>query len=342
MKASIIIPTFNRERYICQAVESALAQTATDMEIIVVDDGSTDSTAERIRPYLDRIRYIKTENAGPAHARNAGMRMSQGEYISFLDSDDLYYPYKTELQARFLDENPEVTLVYTEFSAFDDSGYWDEFHLKKYHKSCYIAAGVDYPDIFPSKIPVTQDGKNNFAYVGRIFEKYFEHILLFTNSMMFRRKVLEDVGFQNEKYWLFEELDFALRICKHYEVGFIDLPTYKLRYHRDQISSTSKEDGLDIVIRKQSNLLEIMENVGKEDEEFYARRKELVNRRLAVLHKSLAIPLMCKASGAKDARKHLQECVSYGYPLSPLWGVTFFPHLPRKIAIKLLSLLNCV
>ena len=151
MKLSIIIPTYNREQYISQAIESALSQTLADIEVIVVDDGSTDNTEKVITPYRNKINYIKTENGGVAHARNVGMKMAKGEYISWLDSDDIYYPYKSELQTDFLDKFSEIGMVYTEFSGFDDNGFFDEYHLKNYHSSAYQSGGVTYNDIFSEK-----------------------------------------------------------------------------------------------------------------------------------------------------------------------------------------------
>ena len=122
MKVSVLIPTYNRRRFVVDAVQSVLAQEYDDLEIVVVDDGSTDGTDSALAPYRSSIRYIRTANQGPAMARNVGMRAARGEYIAWLDSDDLYYPFKIRLQAQLLDELPTVGMVYSDFSAFDDKG----------------------------------------------------------------------------------------------------------------------------------------------------------------------------------------------------------------------------
>ncbi len=85
------------------------------MEIIVVDDGSTDDTESALAPYRSTIRFFRTANQGPAMARNVGMRAARGEYVAWLDSDDLYYPFKVKLQAQLLDELPDIGMVYSEF-----------------------------------------------------------------------------------------------------------------------------------------------------------------------------------------------------------------------------------
>ncbi len=98
MLVSAVIPTFNHARYVCEAVESALAQRDVAMEVIVVDDGSTDDTALRLSAYQNRIQSIRQENQGLSAARNAGIQASRGDWIAFLDADDLWHPLKTFVQ----------------------------------------------------------------------------------------------------------------------------------------------------------------------------------------------------------------------------------------------------
>jgi glycosyltransferase involved in cell wall biosynthesis len=110
---SVIIPTFQSARYIVEAVESVLGQTYAPIEIIVVDDGSTDDTRERLRPYFDRLRYVYLENSGPSKARNHGVRLARGELIAFLDADDRWLSNKLETQIRCLMNEPTAALVHS-------------------------------------------------------------------------------------------------------------------------------------------------------------------------------------------------------------------------------------
>ncbi len=112
-QVSVIIPTYNRARYIARAVESVLSQTYRDFEIIVVDDGSSDNTPQVLERYADRIRYVFQENAGPGAARNLGIRVSTGEYLAFLDSDDMWMPSFLAKTAGALVAHPEVDLATT-------------------------------------------------------------------------------------------------------------------------------------------------------------------------------------------------------------------------------------
>jgi glycosyltransferase involved in cell wall biosynthesis len=122
---SVVIPTYNYGRYVTEAVDSVLAQTRPAGEVIVVDDGSTDDTRERLRPYLNRIRYVYQENRGLPVARNTGIRAARGDLIALLDSDDLWHPRKLELQVPFLIRSPEVGLVAVE-AARDLTAGWPE------------------------------------------------------------------------------------------------------------------------------------------------------------------------------------------------------------------------
>lgn len=356
MKVSVLIPTFNRRDYVVAALDSVLAQDFTDFEIIVVDDGSTDDTADVMRPYADRIRYVRTANQGPALARNVGMQVARGEYLAYLDSDDLYYPYKLRLQATLLDENPDVGMVYTEFSGFSDDGFWEPFHLRRYHASAY-ERGLEYEQLFTERRSLAEafPGEDLAAleawwergvYFGDLYERYLFDTVVFTNSMMFRRSLLEQVGLQQKRFGMFHDLEFALRLCRAAPAAFIDVPTYKLRYHGDQISTTRKPQGGRVAIRIQRDLLRVARHHLRRDPEFHARNRQRAERQLARLCRAAAVPLMTYDGGSAHedrwyparARRYLTQSRRYGRPEPLLMALTYMPHLPRRIAFRLLSL----
>ena len=121
-RVSVIIPAYNGDRYIVQAVESVRHQTYRDFEILVIDDGSTDKTRQVLEPYFDRLRYIPQANQGVAAARNRGLQESRGEFVVFLDQDDICYPEKLALQVACFDENPEVDIVHSGWQRVDAEG----------------------------------------------------------------------------------------------------------------------------------------------------------------------------------------------------------------------------
>lgn len=122
-KVSVIIPTYNRPHYLRQAIESVLAQTYANFELIVIDDGSTDDTRLAVKQFDDpRIKYLYQNNAGRSTARNHGLEVSTGDYVSFLDDDDLYLPHKLTSQTAFLKNNGWIDLVASGTNAIDHQG----------------------------------------------------------------------------------------------------------------------------------------------------------------------------------------------------------------------------
>ncbi|MFH2069020.1 MAG: glycosyltransferase [Candidatus Omnitrophota bacterium] len=119
---SVIIPTLNREKYIRQCIESVLSQDYLNLEVIVVDNGSTDNTEEILKSFGGRIKFLKEEKRGISAARNKGLRESQGEFIGLLDSDDFYLPGKISLSIKKLLENPYISLIYTDYIVVDSEG----------------------------------------------------------------------------------------------------------------------------------------------------------------------------------------------------------------------------
>ena len=203
---SIVIPSYNTEKYIKEAVDSALAQTYTPIEIIVVDDGSTDNTKNVLGPYLERnaITYIYQANRGLAGARNTGIKASRGEYIAFLDADDIFLPEKVARQAAHLDANPKCDISYCDLYHF-----WDEEADKLFKLQYQYYSGAD---VLP-----------------HLLEKSFIAPL----STVFRRSTFETYGMFDENFRRSEDLEFWLRLS-YSGANFCFLPEIlgKLRMRR--------------------------------------------------------------------------------------------------------------
>ncbi|MHC5141971.1 MAG: glycosyltransferase family 2 protein, partial [Planctomycetota bacterium] len=108
MKISVVIPAYNAEKHIARAIESVLAQTRPADEVIVIDDGSSDATAEVVRSFGDKVIFIQQENAGASVARNAGIEAATSDWIAFLDADDEWLPNKLQLQVEHFKRNPDL------------------------------------------------------------------------------------------------------------------------------------------------------------------------------------------------------------------------------------------
>ncbi len=220
-KVSVIIPTFNRAKLLIEAIESVLAQKYRNYEIIVVDDGSTDETREVLIPYLaeQRIRYIFQKNKKQASARNTGIRNSKGEYIAFLDSDDLWLSDKLELQVHALEENPEAGMVYC-------NQYLIELEADKEERIKYQKGML----------------KSGWIFKDLLLRKFY----CSTPTLLIRRAVLDKVGLFDESLEdALEDWEFTLRISRDYQVIAIDEPLIKRRiqppsaevYHEKRITN---------------------------------------------------------------------------------------------------------
>jgi glycosyltransferase involved in cell wall biosynthesis len=200
---SVIIPTFNREKFVGKAIQSVLVQSFPDFEIIIVDDGSTDGTTEVVKSFsADRLQYIYQPNHGRSNARNHALRLARGRYIAFLDSDDLYLPGKLELQVNYLDCHPDVGMVYTSAYCIDESGNQLEYQYEA------KTSGRIYRDI-----------------------AFFVPVTITLPTVMVRREVFDKVGNFDESMERFEDTDMWRRIAKTYLVGAIPTPTCYLRTH---------------------------------------------------------------------------------------------------------------
>lgn len=341
---SVVIPTYNRGSLITEAVESALGQSVPRVEVIVVDDGSNDDTLERLAPYHGRITIVQTNHRGAPHARNAGIKVARGRYVAFLDSDDRYLPHKLALQVAILDRFPGVGLVYTEFSAIGEAPS-EEFHLKTYHAPAF-RNGETHRHYFNEAMSLREAGidcppwSHRTIYFGEIFDQYLRVLFVFVNSLMVRRAVFDLVGLHDETLSLFDGYDLVLRIAKRNRIAFVDVPTYQLRYHAEQISTTKRTDGPLVFIAKQRQLLQIVERHGVQDRAYYESHKSAVDATMGRLHRALGLALMCHPGNEVEARRCFAECRRYGLAIQGLWLLTFLPSTFRRIAMKLREMVS--
>ncbi len=213
----MIIPTHNRAALVTEAINSVLAQTFQDFELIVVDDGSTDNTRDVLKRYTDnRIHYIYQENQRRSEAQNTGIKAASGEYIAFLDDDDLWLPHKLEKQVTFLDANPDKGLVHTFIDAIDTQGRIiakeREGLLKRYKDSMKL---------------------------GYVYEGMSRLSALFMSSVMLRSRCLEKVGLFDPATETHEDWDFTLRFALEYRIGII--PELLVRYRKHKAQTTTAE-----------------------------------------------------------------------------------------------------
>jgi len=206
-RVSVVIASYNMAKYLSLALRSVLDQTRMPDEIHVVDDGSTDDTAGVMASFAghDRVVYHRQENGGQARAKNRGIRASSGDYVAFLDADDLWMPRKLELQLPAFDGHPEVGVVYTNFARIDAEG----------------------------SMLGSPEGR---FYSGRISGRLLIENFVTGMASIVRRECFERVGLFDETLAMGIDYDLWLRISPHYDFKFLDEVTYSYRQWPGQMS----------------------------------------------------------------------------------------------------------
>jgi len=200
---SVIIPTYNYARYLRQAIDSALAQTYAPLEVIVIDDGSTDETPQVLAEYGERIRTIRQINAGVGAARNSGVAAARGEYIALLDSDDLWLPRKLELQIARFEVDPSLGLVHCGSESFDNTG---------------------------RTLSTSLDGME-----GRVAEEMLrfdrEVITAPGSRIVVPTRIAEEVGGFDAHLPPSDDWDFCYRVAVRYPIGYVREVLVRYRQH---------------------------------------------------------------------------------------------------------------
>jgi glycosyltransferase involved in cell wall biosynthesis len=312
-KVSVVIPTYNRTHFIIEAIQSVLDQTFQDFEIVVVDDGSTDNTKDVVDSFQDpRIKYIYQENRGVAAARNTGISASIGEYIAFLDSDDVLLKNALEKKVQVLDRYPEVAFSYGKANVMDENG-----HLLRLSKK-----------------------KQEYFCVRKGSEQIRKFLIIYGNCIggsgaMVRRRCLYEVGlFDSTFRHGSEDFDLWVRLAKRYAVAYIEQPVGVIvRRHPNRMSNARD---LGEIEKSNSRILEGVFNDTKLGTVFSSQRPKAYFH----LHLRLASDAY-EGRDLKTARKYLFKALKIhpkGF-FKGLWlpwmfrfGKTLMPYPVLRIA----------
>jgi glycosyltransferase involved in cell wall biosynthesis len=265
-KISVLLPCYNGTRWISRAVESILAQTYEDFELVIIDDGSTDNSKEMVALFLSdkRVRYIYQENRGFSAAVNKGIKESKGDLIGFIGQDDLWLPNKLESQVEYLSNHKDVDLVHSNYFSIDPRG---------------------------RIIGKRNVEMQNVSSKRKLIEELFLGNFIGFETVLVKRKCFERVGFFDEHMVGFSDYDMWLRIAGSFNIeGYVDLPLVKKREHRLQLSIIRLDDVL------RDELLIVKKAI-----ERYPFLKKLERKKLGPLYYALGIVLLQK--GNKDEAK---------------------------------------
>ncbi len=279
----VIIPAFNAARTLAIALESVSSQTFDDWQILLVDDGSTDDTAQVVAPFLERfgqkIKYIHQENRGLPAARNAAIRASSTEFLALLDADDVWLPCRLAESVKILRERPQAGLSYGGITSIDQEG---------------TPTG-------------TFDGNKKYAE-GRIAPQiYMRRVSLPCPTLTFRRSCIEEVGLFDETMRATEDRDLCLRIALHYEVAFVPRV---IAYYRISPSSMTTDPQRMFLAQMQF----IQKNYGAPGCGWGARRVAL-----SQCYKQRADALSVRRKPWSALASSLRALVLYPFDLGTVW-----------------------
>lgn len=271
-KVSVIIPAYNCAKFVDGTIISVLKQDFSDYEMVIIDDGSTDNTYEAISRFSDRrIKYIHQINQGVGAARNTGIQKSNGEYLCFLDCDDIFLANSISKRVAFLDKYKEVMLVFSDHSREYDKGYPISNYLRKY----------DFVNF--CKDEIVKSDANEIIFNPVFYRKFltFPIWAIHTSTMMLRRSVFSEIGLVSGGIQECQELEMCLRVMKKYNIGFINEQLSKYVKYRSTLTRNFENcytEGIkfrsyllqaylkeETLIDKNSNLINILRNKLRKD-----------------------------------------------------------------------------
>jgi glycosyltransferase involved in cell wall biosynthesis len=327
---SVVIPSHNAARYVAETLESVLSQTWPRLEVIVVDDGSTDGTEEVLRPFRDRIVYVRQENQGLAGARNAGMARATGELVAWLDADDLWTPEKVALQIDVLRRHPECVLVASDFSAFGEDGLFERSHAGDYFGAIRRTPG-GLAGLFTHREELDTRGGAHLGtglpervvvYWGDMRRKLLWGNVLLPSTVLFRRDAATKAGALDPVFRRDTDSEYLLRVSAHGSVAFVDHPLIRYRYSPGQMSSDAHL--ADVALSR----LVFLESAVARDPALLS--DAAFRRRLGYSHLAAANALadVRRVEGAR----HLLRSVAYGWADAVTVRTAAKLLLPRRIA----------
>ena len=300
MLVSVIIPAYNVERYISETIDSILSQTYPHVELIIVNDGSTDGTRDRILSYGSRVRYVCQPNSGGCGSpRNHGMAVAKGELFVFIDGDDIMAPERIADQVRFLTAHPDVALVFSNFQAFDHRGVESGNHFA----TCPLLG---------ARVRAMAAGDTGLVLAPAESTELLLTENFGSSSPMVRRSAVQVIGDVDESLRACEDYDFQYRVAARYPIGVIPKIGWYKRLHRASMSSNDA-NMLHHKILTRSRLLA---------REPIARRRRKLKRTLAACHHDMAY-----FQTGRDNRLALQHA---------LQSVALRPRLPVRLFARLL------
>lgn len=307
---SVIIPTYNREKYVVKAIDSVLSQAFKDYEIIVVNDGSTDGTKDNLKSYGDKIKYIYQDNSGVSAARNEGIRRAKGEWVAFLDSDDEWLPdYLLQHMERLM----LLPHVYTSMM-----------------NSIEVSIDGKKVNIFEQKKLLNKFKENDYLTISKPLRFVIKHHLTTLPTIVMKREILLKAGLFDTRLTIAEDLDLIARMAIQGSLGICKQPMYII-YRRDESTDSLAKQLFDKGILSRKSFDIVYEKLIN-DENLTRLEKLTVNRVRSSNKRSIA-NLLLRSGEKYKARAYFKEAARI-YPSIASLLKYLLSFLPTNIALS--------
>ncbi|MCA9043801.1 MAG: glycosyltransferase family 2 protein [Planctomycetaceae bacterium] len=275
---SVVLAVHNGEADLQQAIESVLAQSYAPIELIAVDDGSTDGTLEVLQSFGERIQIVHQSNKGLPGARNTGLKHASGEFIVLMDHDDIWMPERIAVQIQMLRQFPEVGLCSSDFRAFNSAGFVSESYINTYYPLCKSSAdGVTglYLDSDVLEASSLESHNQIRIWKGKVYDVIAQANFVHPPTVMFRASLLSQCGGFNPAARNTCDWEWLARMARVTEFGYVDSPLIDYRLSETQMTAQR---------HRLSNALEFLmvkRMIWQRDSELVERMGEILRRQYA-------------------------------------------------------------
>lgn len=255
---SVIIPAYNAEKFVLEAIQSVIDQHYEPIEILLIDDGSKDCTVDLVRREIPQVKILQQPNSGAAAARNTGLRNATGEFLCFLDADDGWYPGKLKAQVNYLLLHPEVGVVY-----------------HKWHVSNQGADGIYSHS---PNMEIEFPGNTDSSCSGWIYSRLLLDCIVHTSTVMMRRTIASDIGYFETTLATGEDYDYWLRVSRRCEIHKLNATYSFYRISEGSLTSSPRS-----VNNEYNVLIRAIERWGISCQDGIDVSRDVVEKRLAKL-----------------------------------------------------------
>lgn len=323
---SVVIPAYNAARTLEESIDSMLRQTAAPAEIVVVDDGSIDATPDILRRYGSRITTVRQPNGGLAAARNAGCAAATGEFVAFIDADDVGASDRLEVQIACMRSDPGIVLCHGDFSVFGEGVEEQASYYRSYYAIPRSRASDLESLLGPSRqLPLDAAGQAQATrlFVGDVYEEIAHGNFVHPPTMMFRRTLFRDAGAFDPSLRNMCDWEWIVRASRLGRFAFIDKPLIAYRLSPDQLS------GARYGVQSALDVIEVAERIRSADPDLYQRHRQVFRPELTYYYRNAADKLADDHTARSLAL--LAKSLGYGMPDKRALAVLIKALLPKGV-----------